>query len=254
MKTYIVNLPDSTERLASLRKRLEAHPYIEAEVLEAVDGRKMSDEQLRKAFDYEGFRKAERRYPRPGEVGCTLSHQKFYQRVVTSGEPALVLEDDIYIERNIEEELQWASGWLATDKPRIVLFGAACLYRQSSGNEIGNGTAGKLVKPAFYCHGAFAYAINPIAAALMINQWPGHTSDNFIMFHKRYGIDIRVFVPNVIMPADETQSSTTIAGAGERIQFGFPDRLYFFLRAKRNRFLVKSGLYKRQDTIDFRPV
>ena len=52
MKTYIVNLPDSTERLASLRKRLEAHPYIDAEVLGAVDGRKMSDEQLRKAFDY----------------------------------------------------------------------------------------------------------------------------------------------------------------------------------------------------------
>lgn len=37
MKTLVINLPQSTDRLRSLNEQLNAHPYLDVEVIEAVD-------------------------------------------------------------------------------------------------------------------------------------------------------------------------------------------------------------------------
>ena len=64
MKTLVINLPQSTDRLRSLNEQLNAHPYLDVEVIEAVDGRRLSPEETDRAFDSRRFRRHYHRNPR----------------------------------------------------------------------------------------------------------------------------------------------------------------------------------------------
>lgn len=90
---FVVNLAGATER----RKGIEAQLRfldLDYEIIEAVDGKALTPEQEAQV-DRAG---AERRLGEPllpGEVGCALSHQKVYQRMLELGlDNAIVLEDD----------------------------------------------------------------------------------------------------------------------------------------------------------------
>jgi len=93
MKTYVVNLDGSDDRLLSISSQLEdlSMPF---ERVSAVDGRKFDLDTL---ADYDS-RKARRYMGRllvGGEIGCYYSHLKVARMFLETGEPhALVLEDD----------------------------------------------------------------------------------------------------------------------------------------------------------------
>jgi glycosyl transferase family 25 len=93
LKTYVINLDGSADRLAAIAERL-ADFGIEFERVAAVDGRKM-DLSILPGYDAE---RAERYMGRSlvgGEIGCYLSHLKVAEAFLQSDAPyALVLEDD----------------------------------------------------------------------------------------------------------------------------------------------------------------
>ena len=128
MKTLVINLPQSTDRLRSLNEQLNAHPYLDVEVIEAVDGRRLSPEETDRAFDSRRFRRHYHRNPRPGEIGCTLSHQKAYRRIKETGVNTLILEDDIHILRDMRNELKEVDEWLSSDRPRLLVRSAEQAY------------------------------------------------------------------------------------------------------------------------------
>jgi glycosyl transferase family 25 len=89
MKIYAINLPKCQERRANIEKEC-ARYSLEMEIVPAVDGGKLTPEELRElVFE-------------PGdnpltlcEIGCALSHLKIYRKMVSDSVPvALVLEDD----------------------------------------------------------------------------------------------------------------------------------------------------------------
>ena len=82
MKTYVINLERSPERKAYMQKILQSVPFLELEFVTAVDGKAMSEEAREKQFDAVKFHSRYSNYPRPGEIGCTLSHQKCYRKIV----------------------------------------------------------------------------------------------------------------------------------------------------------------------------
>lgn len=252
MKTYVINLPQSSRRLAEMQEKLAEHPYLQPVIVEAVDGRVLSADELDRRFDRERFRRDEHRYPRPGEVGCALSHQKIYNELAAADSPALVLEDDVYfVSEEMRQTISDCERWLSTSKPRLVLLGAAFLYKKGDVADAGSAFEGRLVSPHFYCYGAFAYALNPAAARVLKQDYPRFVADCFMKF--RHKIELKAMVPLVVMPATEEQSVSTItSGNDSRVKYGFFCRLHFFMREKLRSLMVKSGLYKRQDTIEFR--
>lgn len=88
MKVYVINM----ERSASRREVIETQLKrlgLNYEIVSAVDGRQMSDEELEQmTARKEDFMKS--------QAGCMLSHLKVYKRMLEEqDEYALVLEDDV---------------------------------------------------------------------------------------------------------------------------------------------------------------
>ncbi len=252
MKTLIINLPESTERLDALNARLKGHPYMETEVLEAVDGRKMSHKERKEAFDIHRFKELYRREPRPGEIGCTLSHQKAYRRITSEGVNALIIEDDVYAVRDFSRELEEIDSWLSVPRPRIAMLGCACLYRGlpvGSYNPTDN-IHKRLMKPYRYVHGTYAYALNPQAARLMTFPRPWFVADNFIPLSREHNIKVRVMLPPAIFPLEEELAPTTITTKNNKpVNYSLTDRIHFFVEKQVNNFLLRTRILQKLESI-----
>ena len=123
MKAYIVNLKSSLERRLYIKRLLQGYPSIQIEWIEAVDGRKLSNEKKEQLFDISQFQRHYLKEPRAGEIGCTLSHQQCYHTLLKSTEKSvLVFEDDIVLNANIEELIPEIEKFLNVDEPRVLLL------------------------------------------------------------------------------------------------------------------------------------
>ena len=93
---FVINLADNQDRRDAMRKQLESLP-VEYEFVEAVDGSKLTEEEV----DTLCQGQPEEYIARPlvrGEVGCYLSHIKVMKIIVERNIPeAIVLEDDVII-------------------------------------------------------------------------------------------------------------------------------------------------------------
>src|SRR5947209_4640748 len=104
MKAYVINLPRSTERRASMAEQLE-RTELDYEFVDGVSGRGLTPTERAELVD----EAAVARYPRwltPGQIGCALSHLRTYERILDSGTQdaaALILEDDVILPSNISE-------------------------------------------------------------------------------------------------------------------------------------------------------
>lgn len=98
MKAYLINLAQSTERLAAADAQLRA-AGIAYERIEAVDGRALGWKGAKGKVSRVRFALVTGRAPSLGEVGCTLSHNLALRRLVEMGEPmALIFEDDVVVD------------------------------------------------------------------------------------------------------------------------------------------------------------
>jgi GR25 family glycosyltransferase involved in LPS biosynthesis len=120
IRSYIIHMPASTQRAPLVDALLSALP--DAQVLEAVDGRTMTD--VERAQIYPGGALFAPGYPFPlgaGEVGCFLSHRKAWERIVASGDVAgLIAEDDIVPAEGFSDALELACAEARAD--RLIRF------------------------------------------------------------------------------------------------------------------------------------
>ena len=97
MKAYLINLARSKERLAAADAQLRA-AGVAYERVEAVDGRALSRRERRRLCSAVRFWAIQGMWPRREEIGCALSHQAVYRRMLEAGEPlAAVFEDDVEV-------------------------------------------------------------------------------------------------------------------------------------------------------------
>jgi glycosyl transferase, family 25 len=110
VKIFVINLKRSTYRRQKLEPTLK-RLNLDYEFIEAVDGYKLTREELDSYID------PENKYPRnfkPGEVGCFLSHYLVHKKIVAEKLPfALVMEDDVelsanlpYLLKNLEQHIR----------------------------------------------------------------------------------------------------------------------------------------------------
>lgn len=102
---FIVNLPSSTVRKEHMIKECQ-RIGLSFEFIEAVNGRELDLSAL-PAYDAHKCQQVLGRDLRLGEIGCLLSHQKIYQKIVDNGIPyALILEDDVALNKDVVRFLQ----------------------------------------------------------------------------------------------------------------------------------------------------
>ncbi len=250
MKTLVINLPQSTDRLRSLNEQLNAHPYLDVEVIEAVDGRRLSPEETDRAFDSRRFRRHYHRNPRPGEIGCTLSHQKAYRRIKETGVNTLILEDDIHILRDMRNELKEVDEWLSADRPRLLMLGGTCLYRGKHFTDTNAPLRTRIVSPYFYACGTYAYTLNSKAAERLITERPGCVSDEFISICRLNGIELKIMLPPSVTPTKQSLEFSYVKPKKEENRC-FSERLFFWTRNNFRKIIVASKIFKKLDYVEY---
>jgi glycosyl transferase family 25 len=126
--TWVINLKRSPER----RRYITAHLHelgLPFELIEAVDGRNLTPEDLAAVYGAERAITCIRRELAPGEVGCCLSHLKLYRRMVDENiDEALILEDDVMIQPDFFEIINRKTGF-SRRRPATKMVSASAPMR-----------------------------------------------------------------------------------------------------------------------------
>lgn len=191
---YVINLKKDLDRKKYMEKTLSSCKKCDVEFVEAVYGKELSDIQLNNLFDR---RLAYKRYGRDinlGEIGCTLSHMKCYEKLVNStNNYALILEDDITLLRDIND-VQYLVKYLDTPYPIVLLLSADYWYYRKK-HLVGEYS----IVSVFDAVGSYAYLINKRAAQLILkrNKKSSHVADHWSLFRNQ-GIKLKALYPYVI--------------------------------------------------------
>lgn len=112
-KSFIIHLQRSKGRKAQVKDLISKSPY-DAEVVDAVDGRLLSDADIDACYSEKSFLRP--KYPfgmNAGEIGCFLSHRAAWQKIVDQNLAAgLVFEDDVQIDYDaFSKTVKTAQAW-----------------------------------------------------------------------------------------------------------------------------------------------
>ena len=98
MKIYLINLKKDVNRLDRILQQFKKFNITNFEIVEAVDGKSLTQEQLDTDYDDESAKKLVRTLCLP-EIGCALSHIDVYRRIIKENKRCLILEDDVVISK-----------------------------------------------------------------------------------------------------------------------------------------------------------
>ncbi|MBR3085715.1 MAG: glycosyltransferase family 25 protein [Kiritimatiellae bacterium] len=123
MRAFYINLDRRPERRAFMERQFE-RLGLECERVEGGDGRAMPEAEREKAVSRFRWWCARGYRARDGEIGCALSHQSVYRRMVAEKIPfACILEDDIELSGRFPEMLDAARDFLnAGAAPKVLLI------------------------------------------------------------------------------------------------------------------------------------
>lgn len=202
-KTYVINLEHDTIRRSYMDDLLLNLDFPKHIFVPAVYGKMLEQEELSNVFDEKMAYNRYGRYLNRGEIGCTLSHYKCYERIVEEDDYALILEDDISIINDIEIIYQLET-YLKTETP-IVLFlsGDYWFYKHKKINECYK------IASVYDAVGTYAYFINKAAAKLILekNKIVSCAADNWSLYRQQ-GVKLRAIYPYLIDANIESFEST----------------------------------------------
>lgn len=225
MQVYVINLDRSVERRNKMKNMLDVQQNLSYEFVSAVDGRKLDKHEIPGLFDLKRIKYISPKDVLPGEIGCTLSHQKCYKKMIMEGCPyVLILEDDIDVLPNLSDFIQVFDELLLTEKPVVVLLSGLFWYFGKN-NISANHIIMAQRKIVNVLDGALthAYLVNISAAKKMICDKPFFRADDWRVF-KHMGVTIWGFVPHLI---NHDHSESTI-------QFDSPIRYRYVFGVLRN--------------------
>lgn len=211
IKTYIINLKQSSDRRQYIQKEVSNYLFLDSEFIEAVDGRVLPTEEIALLFDRKRFEKYYSRRPFPGEIGCTLSHRECYRKFLESEEEvALILEDDIHLlyEQDVGKVLQEAVCLLEKAPATLLYLQPPRLCWSFSGQQF----AGNYKLYSMWCGvGSAIYLINRKGAQKMLScSYPYWLADHYELFRLK-GIHIKAVFPTFAAVDEEIAGKTDIS-------------------------------------------
>jgi glycosyl transferase, family 25 len=220
-KAFILHLERATGRRANV-EALRAGLPIESEILPAVDGARLSAEDVKAAYARSRFRP---RYPfalRPGEIGAFLSHRGAWRRIVDEGlDFAVVFEDDAEIDR---ERFAALLDFVVAERARweYVLLPAAGL--EPAGAAIAGGGGFTLLKPHSPPLRAIGQIVSRKAAErlLAISTPFDRPVDTFLQMAWVTGVTMLAATPTPVRDVSRETGGTTV----QRKRMGALQRLH----------------------------
>jgi hypothetical protein len=102
LQIFVINLDHRTDRLKHIQEQLKDYDWIRSSAYNALN--KSFDELCLEGWfgDREWIDPLLNTSITPGEIGCFASHYTLWQRIVANNEPALILEDDVELLRNLD--------------------------------------------------------------------------------------------------------------------------------------------------------
>ncbi|MGH2303434.1 glycosyltransferase family 25 protein [Enterobacter hormaechei] len=199
MKIFIVNLKKSVERRQKMEAQLQALG-LEAEFIEAVDGRLMSEEERKSVTAKVNYAFL------PGEIGCALSHQKIYKKMIDENiDNALILEDDVVLDEEFKKVLAQIS--IPADRPSVILLSRSNKFFKKPLKKLTNKHSLHKTLHATTTH---SYIVNKIAARSLLKGlnpvWI--VADKWALFEDMSLVDVYSVVPHPVHLSDEAKSST----------------------------------------------
>lgn len=209
---YCINLKRSIERRAKMEAELKKLG-LSYEFIEAVDGRKLSAAERTASYSSWRTRFRHGKDLTPGELGCVMSHLKFFQKIIETNEIGFVLEDDVSFSdgaraafEKAEKFLQEAKGTTLVQLPGLVRD----LRRAKDG-------LGDFVKVPTAI-GTYAYGINPAAAKLLLKAFTPVKMpiDKYDYIIKHLGLDFFVY-PEIVLKVD--MEGESVVGTDRFVSF-----------------------------------
>jgi glycosyl transferase family 25 len=223
---YVINLDRSPDRLRFVLPRVLQMRF-PTERISAIDGQRLSESDLDQYVDTDSFRVFQGYPPKRGEIGCSLSHFKAWEKFLQSSyRYALIVEDDITfppetLKAVVTELMDSSNDW---DVVNFNLSRSATPLTLRSLKSYG-----KLVVylKAFSCAGA--YLINRQAAARLLTHAFPIKMPVDVMFTRGWEFDIKF---TIIEPhlAHQTFGNSDIQRTTLLKQENAPISLTFYLR------------------------
>ncbi|WP_449543336.1 glycosyltransferase family 25 protein [Enterobacter ludwigii] len=199
MKIFIVNLKKSVERRKKMEAQLNALG-LSAQFIEAVDGRLMSEEERKGVTANVNYAFL------PGEIGCALSHQKIYKKMIDEkiGE-ALILEDDVVLNDDFKNVLEHIT--VPEVRPSVILLSRTNKFFQK---KIKNISTGYSLHKTLHATTSHSYIINNKAACSLLKGlnpvWI--VADKWGLFEDMSLVEVYSVVPHPVHLSEEAQNST----------------------------------------------
>lgn len=122
MKIYVINLAKNKERMRNIDSILKSQDLL-YERMEAVSGKDLTSKQKHKFVSYFNWWCVNGTKPRDGEIGCALSHQTVYKKLIESREDCCcILEDDAGLQPCFREQIERIEKWINAESPQVVLM------------------------------------------------------------------------------------------------------------------------------------
>ncbi|MEQ9945037.1 glycosyltransferase family 25 protein [Pectobacterium aroidearum] len=101
MKVFVINLEKDKEKKTKIESECRK-AGLDYEIISAVDGKALNDNELKSKTH-----PISANYLSKGEIGCVLSHQKIYKKIIDANiDYALILEDDVELSQEINPFLK----------------------------------------------------------------------------------------------------------------------------------------------------
>jgi glycosyl transferase family 25 len=208
MKFFIINLPRDVKRRELIIDDMEKY-NLNFSIIEAVDGRIFSDEDVKKYYNEKKSIQLFNNKLNLGEIGCALSHIKVYEKMVAEGIPsAVIMEDDVCIvDDKIDELLRNLEEKYPADFPVVVLLNYVERYVSNKDDIIINEKS--TLHDSYRGVGACGYFITKAAAKILAeNMFPVYVvADKWEYFQEKF-FPVKVIIPNCINLSDQYLLST----------------------------------------------
>ena len=196
MRVFVINLARSVERHQTMQSQFErlSLPF---EFISAVDGRELSNSEIAAVYSKWRTRFCNGKGLSRGEIGCALSHIKFWQLVLAETSPGFVFEDDVQLGPDVKCALNEAEAFLVhTKDPCLVQLPGLDRDIPCIGKECPEDKFIKVVSAM----GAYAYGINPAGAALLVRTFSPikFPIDYYRHLIRHYGLNFYVYNRQVI--------------------------------------------------------
>ncbi|EMI5492228.1 glycosyltransferase family 25 protein [Providencia stuartii] len=200
MNTFIINLPECTERRMVMQSQLEK-THLSYEIINAVRGTGLSNKEIQSlVYDYPNCKLTK------GEIGCALSHLSVYKIMIEKNiSHALVLEDDTIIPVDIADTLNKIKKIDNQKKANVYLLSRVHSY-------IENKKLKSNIYSAYNALGTHAYVINRKAAENMIlAQTPiFYEADMWWYFNLFKYINLYCYIPHVIALNEQSNNDSSL--------------------------------------------